>query len=216
MASGGVPSLKVGNMRKLKLGRWLAGGVLVLAATAAMAQGSKAFPSQLQMGNEMLVLNGKGTRMRAVFQVYELALYLQKKTQDPQQVMNMPGAKSARFVALRDIPSDQFGLSLIGGMRKNLSADQATEIIRYMDEVIKVFSTEPQISKGQTFSMDYIPGKGTAFYLDGVQKGPIVTYPGFAAAVLSIWMGDNSIDPQLKDGLLGYQPAAKPANVHMN
>lgn len=202
-------------MRKWGVSRWLAGGVLALAAGSVFAQSDAAFPPQLELGGQQLVMNGKGTRFRAVFKVYDLALYLQKKTQNPQQVMDMPGAKQARFVALRDIPSDQFGLSLIGGMRKNLSADKASEIIRYMDEVIKVFSTEPMIKTGQTFSMDYVPGKGTSFYLDGVQKGPVVTHPDFAAAVLSIWMGDNSIDPQLKNSLLGLKPAA-PQNTHLN
>lgn len=202
-------------MRKLGLGRWLAGGVLALAALGVGAQDQAAFPSQIELGGQSLSLNGKGTRFRAVFKVYDLALYLEKKTEDPRQVMAMTGAKSARFVALRDIPSDQFGLSLIGGMRKNLSADHASEIIRYMDEVIQVFSTEPQISKGESFRMDYIPGKGTMFYLSGKQKGPTITHPDFAAAVLSIWMGDNSIDPQLKEGLLGHKPVAV-QNSHMN
>ena len=113
-------------MRKLGLFRWLAGALLVLAAATAGAQDSGVFPAQLELDGQKLVLNGHGTRFRAVFRVYDLALYLQEKTQDPQRVLSMSGAKSARFVALRDIPSDQFGLSLVSGMRKNLSADKAS------------------------------------------------------------------------------------------
>ncbi len=175
--------------------------VLVLGAGAASAE--TAFPATVQLGGQTLVKNGQGTRYRAVFKVYDLALYLPRKTQDPAQVLAMPGAKRASFVALRDIPADQFGLSLVSGMRENIPPQHAAEVIGYMNDVIAVFSTEKMIKAGQTFRVDHVPSKGTSFYLDDKQKGPLVTNPLFAEAVFSIWMGPKPVEAQLKDGLLG-------------
>lgn len=181
------------------------GLLCLMGAVPGMAQAQGAFPDTVQLGGKTLVMNGSGTRFRAVFRVYDIALYLEKKTQDPKQVMSAPGPKQVRFVALRDIPADQFGLSLINGMRRNVPPEQASEVIRYMNDVIAVFSTAQKIAAGQHFRVDHVPGDGTRMFLDGVQKGPTVTHPEFAAALLSIWMGDDSIDPQLKDSLLSIE-----------
>lgn len=80
----------------------LMSAVLVLGASAASAETN--FPATVQLGGQTLVKNGQGTRYRAVFKVYDMALYLPSRTQDAAQVLAMPGAKRASFVALRDIP----------------------------------------------------------------------------------------------------------------
>ena len=185
--------------------------VLVLGASAASAETS--FPATVQLGGQTLVKNGQGTRYRAVFKVYDMALYLPSRTQDAAQVLAMPGAKRASFVALRDIPGDQFGLSLVSGMRENINPQHAAEVVRHMNDVIAVFSTETTIRAGQSFRVDHVPGKGTSFFLDDKQKGPTVANPLFAEAVFSIWMGRKPVETQLKDGLLGRAAPAVNAQL---
>ena len=51
-----------------------------------------------------------------------------------------------------------------------------------------------------------MPGKGTVFLINGVQKGETVTEPGFMEAVLRIWVGPKPVDSQLKELLLGAPP----------
>lgn len=199
--------------------RWiqsvLLSAALLWGVPMTVAQGAEAFPATSQLGGQSLVMNGKGTRFRAVFSVYELALYLPQKTSDPKQVLSMPGPKQARFVALRDIPADQFGLSLVSGMRQNVDPAHEVEVLTYMNDVIQVFSTAPTIKSGQTFRVDYVPGQGTRFFLNGQQKGPTVASPRFAAAVFSIWMGPRPVDDRLKEALLGVQASSQP-DVHLN
>jgi len=190
-------------MKTTWIGAALLGAALALGAGAAGAQAAREFSPTVQLGGQTLLKNGQGTRYKAIFKVYDLALYLPAKTQDAAQVLAMPGAKRASFVALRDIPADQFGLSLVSGMRENVSARHAAEVIGYMSDVIAVFSSEKMIKAGQTFRVDYVPSKGTSFYLDDKQKGPTVANPLFAEAVLSIWMGPKPVEAQLKDSLLG-------------
>lgn len=189
----------------------LMSAVLVLGASAASAETS--FPATVQLGGQTLVKNGQGTRYRAVFKVYDMALYLPSRTQDAAQVLAMPGAKRASFVALRDIPGDQFGLSLVSGMRENINPQHAAEVVRHMNDVIAVFSTETTIRAGQSFRVDHVPGKGTSFFLDDKQKGPTVANPLFAEAVFSIWMGRKPVETQLKDGLLGRAAPAVNAQL---
>lgn len=54
--------------------------------------------------------------------------------------------------------------------------------------------------------VEYVPGKGTVFLINGVQKGETVTEPGFMEAVLRIWVGPKPVDSQLKELLLGAPP----------
>lgn len=187
-------------------------GAALLLGGPARADNAKHFPPAVQLGGQTLQMNGQGTRHKAVFKLYDMALYLPTKTGDPSQVLSMPGAKRASFVALRDIPGDSFGLSLVRGMRDNVDPQRVTEVVHYMNEIIAVFNTERTIKAGQTFRLDYVPGKGLAFYLDDVQKGPMVANPDFAEAVFSIWMGPRPVDQLLKDQLLGK--AAPQAGAH--
>ena len=54
--------------------------------------------------------------------------------------------------------------------------------------------------------VEYVPGKGTVFLINGVQKGETVTDAGFIEAVLRIWVGPKPADSQLKSSLLGAPP----------
>ena len=200
-------------MKATWIGAALLGAALALGAGAAGAQAAREFSPTVQLGGQTLLKNGQGTRYRAVFKVYDMALYLPSRTQDAAQVLAMPGAKRASFVALRDIPGDQFGLSLVSGMRENINPQHAAEVVRHMNDVIAVFSTETTIRAGQSFRVDHVPGKGTSFFLDDKQKGPTVANPLFAEAVFSIWMGRKPVETQLKDGLLGRAAPAVNAQL---
>ena len=179
---------------------------LAVASPLALAQGSKAFEPTTQLAGQTLQLNGQGVRYRAIIPVYEMALYTPKKVTTPEQLLGLPGPKRASFMALRDFPGEQMGLSLVRGMRENADPAHAIAVAGYMDKLGRIFSTEKKIAAGQTFTLEYVPGKGTVFLINGVQKGETVTEPGFMEAVLRIWVGPKPVDSQLKSSLLGAPP----------
>ena len=189
---------------------WMKCALLSLALAAASplagAQSAGAFEPSTRVAGQSLQLNGQGTRYRAMFSVYDMALYTSKKVTSPEQLLSLPDAKRASFVALRDIPGDQLGISLVRGMRENADPAQAAVVAGYMDKLGRIFSTERKIGAGQKFTLDYVPGKGTTFFIDGVQKGETVVDPGFINAILRIWVGPNPVDGQLKALLLGAPP----------
>ena len=59
-----------------------------------------------------------------------------------------------------------------------------------------------KINQGGTILVDYLPGIGTRFTVNGI---PHLTIPGdnFNRATLRIWLGDRPVDGRLKSALLG-------------
>ena len=51
--------------------------------------------------------------------------------------------------------------------------------------------------------MEYLPGKGTVFYIQGQSQGAPVGDDEFFQMVLKIWVGSSPADFKLKDALLG-------------
>lgn len=51
---------------------------------------------------------------------------------------------------------------------------------------------------GDTFAMDFIPGKGTQFYIQGQPQGESVGDAEFFGMVLSIWFGPQPADRALQ------------------
>ena len=60
------------------------------------------------------------------------------------------------------------------------------------------------VKPGNRYSLTYIPGKSTELALNGEPKGT-VEGSEFAAALFSIWLGDNPIDELFKKQILGLK-----------
>jgi len=58
------------------------------------------------------------------------------------------------------------------------------------------------VHAGDIVLLDYVPGKGTAVKINGVEKG-IVEGEDFNKALLDIWLGEEPADDGLKDAMLG-------------
>jgi hypothetical protein len=61
--------------------------------------------------------------------------------------------------------------------------------------------TYRDVKAGDSYTLTYVPDRGTTLRLNGA---PLVTIPGhdFAAAYFRIWLGDDPISPSLRDTLL--------------
>ena len=70
---------------------------------------------------------------------------------------------------------------------------------------IEIFSGKSKLVPGDTFAMDYLPGKGTQFYILGKPQGDPVGDDEFFTMILKIWVGDSPADSLLKDAILGHE-----------
>jgi len=178
---------------------------LALMVSATQAAPSTKFEPTLQVQGTPLLLNGAGTRYKAIFKVYDMALYTTKKVTTPEELLALPGPKRLQFTALRELPGTDLGLLFIKSMSENTSKDVVQKHSISTSRLIEIFSGKSKLVPGDTFAMDYLPGKGTQFYIVGKAQGDPVGDAEFFGMVLKIWVGPSPADSNLKDALLGIE-----------
>lgn len=184
---------------------------VVLAASllaAAHAASTTTFAPQISANGTTLALNGAGTRYKAVFKVYDLALYTPRKVDSVDALLALPGPKRLQFVALRELPTSDLGRLFVQGIGDNSPRETTQRHVLSMSRLIEVFSTRAKLLVGEQFAMDFVPGKGTVFSIDGKVQGEPVGDAEFFNMILRIWVGPSPADRLLKDALLGVEPPA--------
>ncbi len=175
----------------------------LLAAQAALAAPTTStFEPSMELGGAALQLNGKGTRYRFAFKVYDMGLYTQKKVGSAEELLALPGPKRLQFVALRELSGTDLGRLFLRGMADNATGDQMNRHTVASTRLIEVFSGRAKMLPGETFAMNFEPGKGTTFYIQGKAQGTPVGDDEFFRMVLKIWFGDSPADRLLRDALL--------------
>jgi hypothetical protein len=187
--------------RHARMATLIAGTVLCLQAAAAPT--TTKFDTTAQLGGSTLQLNGKGTRVRLVFKAYDMGLYTTKHVGTAAELLALPGAKRLQFTALRELPGTDLGRLFLRGISDNTPAAQLTRHTLATTRLIEIFSGKPKLMPGDTFAMDFVPGKGTQFYIQGQAQGEPIGDDEFFTLVLRIWFGESPADTQLRDALLG-------------
>ncbi len=97
----------------------------------------------------------------------------------------------------------------VQGTRLLLAENTSTDVMLHhtvsTTRLIEIFSGRHKLAAGDTFAMDFIPGKGTQFYIQGQAQGEPVGNAEFFNVVLGIWVGAAPADRALKQALLGRE-----------
>jgi Chalcone isomerase-like len=174
-------------------------------SSAALDVAGVKVEEKIRVGGTEVVLNGSGIRYAAAgfVRVYVASVYLPQKRSSAAEIAALKGTKRVHINLLRDINANDFSKGLMGGMRANLSqADQQ----RYFDSLLKlgnIFGQIPTLKKGETISVDQIPGTGTLILVNGKRVGEVFPDETFWNGLLQIWIGPKPIDESLKPVLLG-------------
>ena len=176
-----------------------------LPAHATEVQGVKLEDSTTVAG-KTLVLNGAGARIKAVFKVYAIGLYLTEKKSTTADILALNGPKRFKIVLLRDLTSEEFGSAFLAGINKNLEKDEKTKLVNQISKFGDLFSEFDGVKKGEVIIGDYNPAVGTTITLNGKQLGQPLPDVAFYNAILRIWIGANPADNMLKPLLLGEKP----------
>ena len=166
------------------------------------------FDASITLQGQALLLNGSGTRYKAVFRVYDMGLYTTRRVGTPAELLALPGPKRLQFVAQRDLPGTDLGRLFIKGLSDNARPDEMNRHLPSMTRFIEIFSGRSKLVPGDSFAMDFVPGKGTQFFIAGQPQGAPVGDDEFFQLVLRIWFGDRPADHLLRDALLGIAPKA--------
>lgn len=180
----------------------------VQSATAMDVAGVKV-DERVRVANQDLILNGAGIRYAAagIIRVYVAELYLPQKKSVPAEIAALPGAKRIHLVLLRDINANDFSKGLLGGIRANVSQ---AEQQRHFDSLLRlgaIFGQIPAMKKGETITVDRLPGTGIVIQVNGKRMGEPFADESFFYTLLQIWVGPNPIDSSLKPVLLGLVPS---------
>lgn len=189
------------GLRRLA-GAALVAGTCAAALPPATAWATTAFPPAQTVQGQALVLQGAGTRYRAIFKVYDMALYLPRKAQSEQEVLALRGPVRLNFVALRDLPGTDLGVTFIRGLTNNATPEQIRRHTPSSNRLVEIFSGRSKLMAGDTFAMEFVPGKGTTFFIQGEAQGAPVGDEEYFGMILRIWLGQSPADHQLKTALL--------------
>jgi hypothetical protein len=184
--------------------------LLTVGSAGAFAASRSTFKSTSQLQGVTLQLNGSGTRVKIAFKTYDLALYTQKSVKTPEALLALPGPKRLSFIALRDMSITDLGVAFLKGIKTNSTQQQTQVHMASITRMIDIFSGQSKLEAGDTFSIDFVPDRGTTFFLKGKAQGAAVGDAEFFNLILNIWMGRSPVDQQLKDALLGQGDKSAP------
>jgi Chalcone isomerase-like len=178
--------------------------LLTVTATAIAVAGERGgvtMPDTQTVEGKNLVLNGMGIREATVFnvKVYVAGLYVEKKSQAPEELIRSEQVKRLDLVFVRDVDHDDVVEAWQKGFKNN-GADMA-KLKSRMDQLA---GWMPDMKKKDTLTFVYVPGAGVTVSLRGQPKGTIAG-ADFATALFSIWLGNDPADKDLKKGLIGKE-----------
>jgi Chalcone isomerase-like len=117
------------------------------------------------------------TCTRAIFKLYDMALYATRKVSAPAELLALGGPKKLHFVALRELSGTDLGLLFIKGLQANSPKELVQKHAISATRLIEIFSGKSKLVPGDTFSMDFLPEKGTQFSSPAKRKARRLAMP---------------------------------------
>lgn len=176
------------------------------AAPAAFAQvklEGQSFVAQVRLADTDLLLNGVGLRAVAWIKGYAAGLYLAQQTHNPAQALDAPGPKRLQLRMLQEVGAQEFVKAFDRGVTRNTSEDKLPTLRERMVMFEQRVQSVGTVHKGDVIDLDWLPGVGLHFSVNGALRGAPIPGDDFYAAMLSIFVGDKPVDVKLKAGLLG-------------
>lgn len=176
--------------------------ILLLASQLqAATEHGVTLPDSLKINDKTLVLNGLGTRMASMlglkFKVYVAGLYLEKKSQKASDIIASDSPKKINMEFLRDVSKEKMIKSWEEGYDKNCSdkcSSHQTHLQKYL-----TFMTD--LKEKDRLSLTFLPDR-LVFQINE-KESQVITNAEFADIILSIFIGQNPPNEELRDGLLG-------------
>lgn len=170
------------------------------SAVSDTSPNGASFASVIVQDRKELRMTGTGIlKYLRVFKVYTAAFYLESDASVDEVLDDT--AKRFEVSYLRPFDAKDFGNATDEALRKSISS---SEIKRLRSRIDYHNSLYESVEKGDRYAVTYIPGKGTELARNGSVVG-VIEGADFAAALFSIWVGDNPIDQKFRQELLGIR-----------
>jgi len=160
-----------------------------------------AMPDSVSVDGKPLQLNGLGPRKATVFKVkvYVAGLYVDAKSNDGAAILASSGSKKLDLKFVREVEAGKIRDAWSEGLDKkeNCGGDCAP----FQAKLAQLNAGMVDMKVGDTMSFLFRPS-GVTVEVKGEVK-PEIPGADFARALLSIWLGPNPPNSELKKGLLG-------------
>ena len=166
--------------------------------------GGHRFAENIKVGQNALVLNGTGVRTQSDQPIYAVALYLPAKTHRQDTSRALLGARRVQIVILKPLNAEDFISSMREAIAENNDENELLQIEEFMKDLTN-------LETGDVVDVDWLPSRGTFVFYNGQLMGNPVRGKALYDAVLSIWLGNNSLEEKLREGLLSL-PKEKTEN----
>ncbi len=170
-------------------------------AHAAEVEGFK-FDDRIRLGSSELVINGTGVRSK-FGKRYAMALYLPAKSGDTRTVLAGKGPKRIAISLIKDVSGDTFASAVSKGINSNSSDVEQAALKDRVKQLADTANALDEIKAGANIIFDWVPEKGTILSINGQMKGREIAGEDFYTALLKVWLGDDPVQNDLKQGLLG-------------
>lgn len=174
---------------------------IALLFSTLSASALDGIPKTIKIGTQTLPLNGEGTRTKFIISVYNMGLYLGKKSNNAQQIMAANEAMSIRMKIVSGIASNEKIISALNEGFKKSTGGNTAPIQSQIDQLIST-GFKDEIVKGDVFDLVYTPQAGTQVIKNGKTLTQVKGLP-LKKALYGIWLSNDPVQGALKASLLG-------------
>jgi len=173
--------------------------VLLLGSSSVFAL--NAIPSTMNVAGKNLVLNGVGTRTKFVLSIYHAGLYLQKKSNNAQQIIAANQPMAIRMNIVSGFASASKMKNALNQGFKNATGGKTAPIQPQINQLLKA-AFSGKVNKGDIMDLVYNPATGTQVIKNRKVLTTIKGLP-FKQALFGIWLSNKPAQASLKNQLLG-------------
>lgn len=154
----------------------------------------------LKVGEKTLQLNGAGLREKVFIDLYVGGLYTTTKSSDGTKIANADEHMAITLDIVSSLVTQEKMIEAVqDGFESSATSKERKALKSKIESFTSMFSSA--IVQGNKFELAYIPGTGTVVSKNGKKLG-IIEGLDFKKALFGMWLGSNSIDNDLKKGLL--------------
>lgn len=183
--------------------------LMMVSVSSARTINEVDLPETLTAGDQVLLLNGGGTREAFFNDVYVAGLWLKSAMTDGNAIAAADEPMAIRLHVLNDFfaSSKHITDAFKKGFRFAMPRGDISSIKDEIARLNAAFSDE--ITDYEEFDIVYIPNKGTSIYKEGELKD---TIPGleFKRLLFGIWVSDKTtVNEDLTEGMLEGKVSAE-------
>ncbi len=182
-----------------RIAQYLLSPLLILMLLPGISSAADKFPAQQVFAGQNLTLNGKGTRTKLFFNLYNAGLYLPKANKDANAIINSPQPAAIRLEITSGMITSETMIDAVKDGFKLSAGDKLPTLQGRINQLINIF--KQKINEGDVYDFVYQPPR-TLIIKNGKNAGAI-SGADFKQALYAIWLGAKPVQADLKNKLLG-------------